>query len=578
MKTKILTKVISSLILVSTVVLAPGFASAFRPKLLGNKRNRPQSSAKEQETGNNHLPSKFQSGGSGQDEKSKSQLLSKDSKSDKLLCKCFLDDDEKKELQDMLKDIAKSNASSQDFQEKVHKIIDKLLFYVLDTENKEYVLDLTFSLIERGFIGQAEKNKTLKILKECADLKDFKTNIAMKISSLYEKDPVDMSSEQGQLVVDILKRCADDNAAKKYIALAFENFINKDFSSKCSKNDISKIVDLLGECMLSFDARKNVMCAIDKLIKSCHYGFTPANVYKEKIPKMLDMFCEYEFDGPASKAFFQAVLGAVHCDFLDESPKAKILKMLDKVGLCVVDAESKQNFAEIVHILVYRGLLDQCSQDEFLKIVNILSKCADVQCAKKTIVSCVFGLIQCSKKAVHSKEGILKVVNVLTFCVDDKESGVDIAKTLNDIFLIASKNKDFNDKKFTKDEVPKILNLLDKCSDISCGAMRCFDDVCVRKHVVDIIGNLNLSGFLKECSVEDMLQITDILNKCANSQHIRTSVAVVLACLFNEDWPEIYSQTELESLLETVEKCQSDAPARLILASMTKMFLELGWT
>ena len=66
-------------------------------------------------------------------------------------------------------------------------------------------------------------------------MKDFKTNIAMKISSLYEKDLVDMSSEQGQLVVDILKRCADYEAAKKYIALAFENFINKDFSKNAQK-------------------------------------------------------------------------------------------------------------------------------------------------------------------------------------------------------------------------------------------------------------------------------------------------------------------------------------------------------
>ena len=123
----------------------------------------------------------------------------------------------------------------------------------------------------------------------------------------------------------------------------------------------------------------------------------------------------------------------------------------------------------------------------------------------------------------------------------------------------------------------KMLNLLDQCSNTSCGNMRCSDDVCVREHVVNVIGNLNLSGFLKECSVEDMLQITDILNKCANSQHIRTSVAVVLACLFNEDWPEIYSQTERESLLETVEKCQSDAPAGLILANMTESFFERGW-
>lgn len=563
----------SALILASTLVLTPGFASAFDPKLLGNKRNRPKISAKEQKTQNNHLAS-----GSGQDEKSKSQLSSKDSKPEKSLCKYFLNDQEKKELQDMLKDAAKNNSFSQDLQEKIHKIIDKLLFYVTDIKNKEYVLDLTFSLIDQGFVGQAEKNKILKILKECADLKDFKKNIAIKISTLYEKDPVDMSSEQGQLVVDILKRCVDDEAAKKYIALTFENFINKDFSEKCSKNDISEIVDLLDECMLSFDARKSVACAIDKLIKSCHYSFTPTNVYEEQIPKILDILCGYEFNGPARKAFFQAALEAVHCDFLDKCPKNKILRMLDKLGLCAIDAESKQDLTTIVHILVYRGLLDQCSQEEILKIVNVLSKCVDVQCVKKTVVSCVFELIKCSKKAVNSKEGIVKVIDILTLCVDDEENGLDIAKTLNHIFLIVLKNKDFNDKKFTEDEMPKLLNLLDKCSDIHCGAMRCSDNICVRKHVVDVIGNLNLSGFLKECSVEEMLQITDILNKCANSQHIKTSVAVVLACLFNEDWPEIYSKKELESLLETVEKCQSDAPAKLILANMTKMFLERGWT
>ena len=122
--------------------------------------------------------------------------------------------------------------------------------------------------------------------------------------------------------------------------------------------------------MLSFEARKNVACAIDKLIKSCHYGFAPTNVYEGKTPQILDMFCEYEFDGSASKAFFQTVLGAVHCDFSDKCSKNKILRMLDKLNLCVVDAGSKKDFTTIVHILVYRGLLDQCSQDEILKMLK----------------------------------------------------------------------------------------------------------------------------------------------------------------------------------------------------------------
>ncbi len=467
-------------------------------------------------------------------------------------------------------------------EEEIIKIISILDKFIDNIFIKSATINLTGCLIQNYCRDNCPKEKfklPLTILRKCSDNYVAEHNILYiinKISEYYMK--IGCFNEEIGPWLDILNMHAENYEKKDHIALMFRDFILKKWYKNCSKENMSKIMEILHKCISSDDAKLYILtvsgvlintgyfagdpegtlkainlmaeCAVDyadlkvktlKYIYILNLNYRFHNCSQAQSIAIVDILNKFVCDPKMTKYVLHNLSSLASRNALVNYPKAKASQLMDMLSKLIDNSklpESELNDSlvaskvlNIALFLFHNGFLKEFSLEQ---IECMSEKCCNSESTKKYLVIANYFLTNGSKTTMS------ELTKTLNECLDEggRESEVSYI-VLNIVEFDHFKN-------CSQEEIKSLINILHRCSNGNSTHTR----------VLYSTARLIDRGLIDNCSKDQKKLLTEIIYGCLNSNNYNVQNCLIdtIGLLLKKNFFES-NLTDIKPIFKFVEKC-----------------------
>ena len=560
MKSKIIKKMLATIIAASTIIATPSLAIATK-KLSGQNPAQPKNDGQTNRKKKN--VNRNRNGGFTRSNNKKVKIINPQyqhawAKLRNAFKKSLYTSEEKIDLVQTINTIIENDWTSGWRKTSMYKLIEILGRCINEPAAREHIANAMASLTSDYFIrpySPSEISKMVRLLQTLSSDGNFKEQVAQSVNNLtYNyllKDPGEYAKKDVSIMINMLFESLDNEAAKTYIAKSVGELSFLGFLENLSQDDVSRLTNALINYQINDpELKANVTFAIANLaFNHAFSSFSP-----DQISTIVDTLIGCADSLDAQKYFANAIVGLLDDELFKKIPENKIIEITNKLKQLSNNNTAKKYVALAISRLAYYNLLRGYDDQKMSEIAETLIKCASNEEAKKHVAIAIANLEQDNFLKKYPKSEILKITDsILNFNDNMVYDDVDRIDANNIGFLIFELARKDLLNEYSDEEIAKMVDLL---------ISRLYElPGETQEGVASAIAKLASQGLLDKYCQEKTQDILNVLFNCAEDKADSTkkNVAEAISQLAKRGFLKTYNHAEILKIFQFLDQLAKDS-------------------